>query len=404
MNSTAIKTTMTAIFQALLSSAVLNHAIVSCVQKNPESIKKSPLFLEYAKLVVEYYEKKSSPLPFNLKDKRFDEKNKLFQSLIQHYDPNKILTHTINNFCEIIEKEDNNIFEVIKNICFGKYIEYFICDACNHVPVKQIDFLVTELSIPDKENPILNDCFEEFAALKTLDEENKQTCPKCKINIVTHKKLAIKTVPGVIILSFDRFKNAIKKTTPVRIYSQIYLENKSMDLISTINFYGQPNDGHYVAHVYRNKRWYKMDYSSVQPVSTDDVLNSSTICMAIYQQKTQFNFNNLVQPVDSEIENLKRLIERSFVESSVGPDLQKIYHTLLQKNGELQKSVETLESKLEKSDEENNNCGVCMLKIVQKIVILPCGHTQICETCVNKLDRKKCPFCKSNFVNYTKIY
>jgi len=49
-----------------------------------------------------------------------------------------------------------------------------------------------------------------------------------------------------------------------------------------------------------------------------------------------------------------------------------------------------------------NDCCICFDKIDQKIVLIPCGHTTICENCIG--DINKCPICMSQFTQYVKIF
>merc|ERR1712146_847158 len=48
------------------------------------------------------------------------------------------------------------------------------------------------------------------------------------------------------------------------------------------------------------------------------------------------------------------------------------------------------------------HCGVCLTNDIDN-VITPCGHP-ICETCLNHLHRRQCPFCRNNILNTVKLF
>ena len=52
----------------------------------------------------------------------------------------------------------------------------------------------------------------------------------------------------------------------------------------------------------------------------------------------------------------------------------------------------------------SSECCVCFDLIIKKITLIPCGHTKICEKCVDFLYEKKCPICMIKFQSYIRIY
>ena len=50
-----------------------------------------------------------------------------------------------------------------------------------------------------------------------------------------------------------------------------------------------------------------------------------------------------------------------------------------------------------------NNCCVCFELISSKIALVPCGHTEICPECVDKLHQRKCPVCMLQFSQYIRL-
>ena len=53
-------------------------------------------------------------------------------------------------------------------------------------------------------------------------------------------------------------------------------------------------------------------------------------------------------------------------------------------------------------DENEKECSICMTYIKKKIALVPCGHTDICQECSNKI--KTCPICKSEIEKVIRIF
>ena len=69
-----------------------------------------------------------------------------------------------------------------------------------------------------------------------------------------------------------------------------------------------------------------------------------------------------------------------------------------------QYETKRLELQIAKAENKDNECAVCMLDNKNKIAIIPCGHTQICEKCISKFVNKTCPICRNHFDNYVRLY
>lgn len=52
-------------------------------------------------------------------------------------------------------------------------------------------------------------------------------------------------------------------------------------------------------------------------------------------------------------------------------------------------------------------CDICMEEYTEKWVIIPCGHTNCCKTCLDQIDhsgRKKCPKCRGDITSVMRIF
>jgi len=275
---------MNAAIQALLSSDILNNVILIYSEKHPNRVEKfSPVLIEYVRLVLDFMmdnNQSSIYSPHKFK-KIIDKENAFFRGHAQHC-PSEFISYLINEFAETAKEK--GIAKIMNQICFGKYKEYICCDVCKNVIVGYAPFLEVPLPIPDTPNPDLDECFKKFAIYETLDEKNNRwTCPTCQMKVVAHKRMEIFEVPEVAIFTFNRFKNAQKNNTPIKLYPRIKLENRRLRLIATVNHYGGLNGGHYVAYVSRGNVWYRADDSSIRRDDIKSVLNDSSVFMVVYQ-------------------------------------------------------------------------------------------------------------------------
>lgn len=274
---------MNAAIQALLTSDVLNNAILIYSEKHQDRVENfSPVLIEYIRLVLDFMIGNTAmPIysPHKFK-KIIDRENAFFRGYAQHC-PSEFISYLINEFAETAK--DKGMAKIMKDICFGKYKEYICCDVCKNVNIRYAPFLEIPLPIPETRNPDLGDCFKKFATFETLDGKNRWTCPTCQMKVVAHKRIEIFEVPEVAIFTFNRFKNLQKNNTPIKLYPRINLENRHLRLIATVNHYGGLNGGHYVAYVSRGDVWYRANDSSICKDDIETILNDSSVFMVIYQ-------------------------------------------------------------------------------------------------------------------------
>lgn len=49
------------------------------------------------------------------------------------------------------------------------------------------------------------------------------------------------------------------------------------------------------------------------------------------------------------------------------------------------------------------NCCICFEHLNIIYILIPCGHSQICYKCIDKLDHK-CPICTKYFDNHIRVF
>lgn len=62
-----------------------------------------------------------------------------------------------------------------------------------------------------------------------------------------------------------------------------------------------------------------------------------------------------------------------------------------------------IEVKQIRSDEQKSECVVCFEPIAIRFVLIPCGHTTICQKCIPDL-KSTCPVCRTEIVSHLQIY
>jgi len=68
------------------------------------------------------------------------------------------------------------------------------------------------------------------------------------------------------------------------------------------------------------------------------------------------------------------------------------------------KKNKTITTNIPKTEQSPNDCCICFSPIEQKIALIPCGHTNICEKCVIDSCGNKCPICRVGIEKYVKVF
>ena len=75
-------------------------------------------------------------------------------------------------------------------------------------------------------------------------------------------------------------------------------------------------------------------------------------------------------------------------------DLSETQFTLLELNGSANLS--------QKISDQISECCICFEPILEKYVLVPCGHATTCKSCIDKM--KLCPICQQNITLSVKIF
>jgi ubiquitin C-terminal hydrolase len=251
---------MNAVLQALKASELLNAVV--CTDNTL-----TPLADEYKKFLTRNFF--NSSMFLNLISSSF-------QKYMQH------CAHDLINYIVDDFSKDTNIGSGVKQLFYGQFKELIHCTKCKTTDTQYVNFADVQFQIPEMKNPTLRDCFNTYCKTEIL---NGRICSVCKEVTRTYKKMAFHQHPNVAIFVFKRFDfvNNRKINTPIELFRTINLDNKHMKLISTINHFGTQHGGHYTANVLHNDIWFNMNDNNLQVIDECNVLNNSSVCVALYE-------------------------------------------------------------------------------------------------------------------------
>lgn len=110
------------------------------------------------------------------------------------------------------------------------------------------------------------------------------------------------------------------------------------------------------------------------------LINSSKITKSAVQDNSK---------IDPNIE--EKIINSSLIAKSTVQDNSNIDPTIRQHI-------------IKEHQSEHNCCCICMEQITNRIALVPCGHTSLCNDCVKTFAPDKCPICSKAYTSIINIY
>uniref|UniRef100_M4BGP8 Ubiquitin carboxyl-terminal hydrolase n=1 Tax=Hyaloperonospora arabidopsidis (strain Emoy2) TaxID=559515 RepID=M4BGP8_HYAAE len=161
----------------------------------------------------------------------------------------------------------------------------------------------------------LDDCFQNFVKLETLDQANLWYCSKCKEHRQAHKTMEMWRLPDVLVLSLKRFeyRNEVLRDK-LDVFVDFPLEGLDMsryslekssdpdhliyDLFAVSNHYGSMGFGHYTAFAKSWKDgdgelypgWYSFDDSLVTPAMISQVKSNAAYILFYKRRNLQAEY------------------------------------------------------------------------------------------------------------------
>lgn len=125
----------------------------------------------------------------------------------------------------------------------------------------------------------LLDCLQKSNKAEILEGKDAYACSKCKSLQKATKKHEIHSVPPILIICLQRFKNGVKNTEKIDfplegLDMSNYVKNGAIyDLYGVVNHSGTLNFGHYTAQCFNqaHQKWFNFNDSFVSEVSPSDL-------------------------------------------------------------------------------------------------------------------------------------
>ena len=250
----------------------------------------------------------------------------LFASLklydFKYYDPKKFVLASKLSFyeqmdadeyyCQLIDKLENEISKINNKEVNNKYInlfKYFLgiklndelyFKDCNHKRFNESFCYNIQLEVKNYTNII--DSLKNYFKTEIMTGDNKIICEECKIKRICHKKLVMKTLPNILVISLKRFDYNYTTMTKFKLnnYFEFPFEldlseftinnNKNNDIENLGNnnennlyeltgitiHYGVSDYGHYYDLIKaENNKWYKFNDIYISEFNQNDIPKES---------------------------------------------------------------------------------------------------------------------------------
>ena len=217
---------------------------------------------------------------------RLKHDNELFRSFM-HQDAHEFFNYTLNECCEILEREhrkkhpsaaNESVTTWIHEIFQGHLTNETRCLWCENVTSRREPFM--DLSLDIEQNTSISSCLREFSSNELLAHQDKFQCDACGGLQEAHKRMLVKAAPPVLALHLKRFKyieslGRHKKLMHRVVFpDELKLNNMADDargqdagygLFAVVVHVGSgPNHGHYVCLVKSHGQWLTCDDDTVE--------------------------------------------------------------------------------------------------------------------------------------------
>jgi ubiquitin C-terminal hydrolase len=197
----------------------------------------------------------------------------------------RALKTPIENYLDLIEKSDHSI---IQNLFLSCSMNRYINPAKNLIEFDKIEHQYSiSLSIPEKPNVSIQDCFIDTFKEELLEGENAWFDEKDNIKKNVIKRSYLCYTPSVLVLHLKRWKSNLSKnnfkiSTPMLLDIQpftIYKESCEYELFGIINHDGSIHGGHCYASIHRNGIWFSMNDHLIQTIPQEYLIHERNYCL-----------------------------------------------------------------------------------------------------------------------------
>jgi len=178
----------------------------------------------------------------------------------------------INDAIDLYESKNKSIIHVL----FASFllVEYSNAKTYDFEFEKIEPSFTLELSIPNMQNPTINDCFEETYKLEIMPDEWFDD--KKRENKKIMKQTYICYTPEILVIHLKRWDYRLNKNESLVLfdekinihrYTKLVSEDScNYELFGIINHHGNVMNGHYFTYIKKDK-WYVYDDTTIQPMN-----------------------------------------------------------------------------------------------------------------------------------------
>ena len=191
----------------------------------------------------------------------------------------------LGKYLDQIEKLDHSIIQYL-------FLSCSMNQYTNH-ETRKIEFEKIEheyrisLSIPEKQNVSIYDCFMETFKEELLQGDNAWFDEKDNTKKRVLKRTYLVYTPPILVLHLKRWKtnftkNNFKIDTPFRLDIgpfTLYPEPCEYELFGIIHHEGSIHGGHYYASIQRNGTWFSMNDHMIQTISPEHLIHERNYCL-----------------------------------------------------------------------------------------------------------------------------
>ena len=224
--------------------------------------------------IVEYNDGKTNPIsPIEIK-KIIGKRNNTFDDFSQQ-DSSEFIIYLLDVIDEEIKKINSphhdfpiaNELEQIYGIDFDVRIKCKLktCLKINH-KIEKNYFLLLDIESNDK---TLNDVYKHIKSGVKLENDNKYYCENCKEKRIASKRTNVIKWPQHLLIGLKKYKQIGNNIVKINQKIDIPLEwRHNMTLKGAILHFGNLNGGHYVYVKKNNDKWFVINDSSVNEISS----------------------------------------------------------------------------------------------------------------------------------------
>ena len=286
---------MNSILQQIFMIPMLRETILS-IGKEGETILNKDLILYQLQLLLaslklydfKYYTPKKFVLASKLSFYEQMDADEYYCQLIDNLE---------NEMSQLFNKKQNNKYNNLFKYFFGIKLndELFFID-CNHKRFNESFCYNIQLEVKNYTN--INDSLKNYFKTEIMSGDNKIICEECKIKRVCHKKLGIKILPNILVISLKRFDYNYTTMTKFKLnnYFEFPFEldisefiinnNKNNDIENSESsnrnnvyeltgitiHYGISDFGHYYDLIKAaNNKWYKFNDTQISEINESDI-------------------------------------------------------------------------------------------------------------------------------------